>query len=188
VTVPDGPPACSLAADLRAPPPLPDLDPAAVLESLSSSSRGATVPDILTRRFPGPKALSQFYQRLLASPALAAWLAARRPAAELWQRQAWRAAWRAAGGAWALPGVGHTDEVAAVERYFLLEQQAAAAAARGGDGDGDGGGAAAAAAAAGELRAAFDSLPEDLRASLLLSPGRAALLQGGGPAAAPAEH
>lgn len=50
-------PALPLLADLQRPPPLPPLDPEAVLDNLAD--RAGTVPDILLRRFGSHKALVQ---------------------------------------------------------------------------------------------------------------------------------
>ena len=58
-----------------------------------------------------------------------------------------------------------------MEAFLALEQQAKAEAAVGGG---------ARDAVTSELRGAFDSLPRDLQAALLLTPGREELLQRGG--------
>ncbi|PRW56114.1 DENND6A-like [Chlorella sorokiniana] len=161
------------------PPPLPQLDPAALLEQLAG--RDAVLPEVLLERFGGKKGLLAFYERFLRSPNLAAFMHTRRIAAEEWQRQRWDAASAAA----AAP----MRELLSVEAFFRIEQQLAAArvqlaTAGGGGGASAGGGEAAAVAALAsqlqeQLQLAFAGLPEDLQQAILQTPSHSDLLGGG---------
>lgn len=147
------------------PPSLPAFDGAAFLKSISSG-QGATIPDLVLRRFTSRKALAQFYGMFIESAPFKSWLSVRRGAAEAWQDVAWRQACRAPGGM-ALPGAPHAAEVADVDAFLSLEAVVKASAALGLAGEQD---------AVDRLCDAFKRLPGDLQKALLLSPGRAELL------------
>ncbi|KAI7845872.1 hypothetical protein COHA_000606 [Chlorella ohadii] len=190
-TLPPGPQAGQRAdpkaAEASAQPlPLPQVDPAALLEQLAG--RDAVLPEILLERFGGKKGLLAFYERFLRSPNLAAFMHTRRLAAEEWQRQRWDAAAAAA----AAP----MRELLSVEAFFRIEQQLAAArvqlaTASGGAAGGSASSEAAAVAALAsqlqeQLQLAFEGLPDDLQQAILQTPSHAELLSGGdsqGPAA-----
>lgn len=163
---------CVCAVAALEPPPLPPFDVASVLAALAH--KDYVPPEALLERFGGQRGLLQFYERLLRSPNLIAFVHMRRLAAEEWQRQEWAAAAAAVRAPMA--------ELMTVESFYLLEQQLAAArqqhdSSHGSEGGGaDGGQASSVQHLQQELRSAFSELPEDLQQAILNTPAHAELL------------
>ena len=123
------------------PPPLPALDPGELLASLAG--RDARLPEVLLRQFGGQRRLVEFYQRLLASPGLQAWLGQRRRAAEVFQT------------AYSQHTMAATETYYAIAERLLQHRNS-------GDEEQE--------SLQTQLRLAFAAMPTDLQHSLLLSP------------------